>query len=161
MTSKPKRALYTVLISITVLALSQISLTQAAPDGGQVRSSLRFALPDQHGSPMKESQKHFDCLDKIYAATNLSNLEKGKHDIEFRWTDPSGDPRESTQYAFYITDEPKAKLWAWLELSRAKGAAMIQWINPAAGLEEFIGVWHVELFVDGKSLQKGEFEVSC
>ncbi len=158
-------ALYTPFLTVIIaLTFGQMSLAQAISNDhrtNRTTGSLRFTIPDQHGFPENESQKHFDCLDKIYAVTELANLDKGKHEIEFQWTGPNGASREHTKYDFYITNKPSTQLWAWLELSRAKGAAMIQWINPAAGLEEFIGVWEVELFVDGKSLKKGEFEVSC
>lgn len=124
-------------------------------------SSLRFTLSDEHGFPLEESKENFDCLDKIYAVTELSHLKSGKHAIEFKWVDPSGVAREHTNYDFYISDKPSIKLWAWLELSRAQGASMMQWLNPAAGLEEFIGQWELELLVDDKTIQQGKFEVSC
>ncbi len=124
-------------------------------------TSLRFALSDTHGFPKDDATESFDCLDKIYAITELTHFEKGKHQVEFRWLEPRGTTRERTVYDFWVRDKPSTKLWAWLELSRAKGAGMLQWLNPAAGLEEFLGSWEVRLFIDGKEYNSAGFEVSC
>jgi len=37
----------------------------------------------------------------------------------------------------------------------------LQWINPAAGMEEFIGDWTVSVKVKDKFDQKITFEVLC
>lgn len=124
-------------------------------------STLHFTLRGEHGFPSKETVKSFDCLDRIYAVTELSYFKKGEYTIEFHWVDPDGNTRETTKYDFLMRKEPKTELWGWLELSRAKGAGMIQWLNPAAGLEEFIGFWTVELVLNGKTINKGQFEVLC
>jgi len=124
-------------------------------------ASLRFALSDQHGFPLDEAKTNFDCLDKIYSVTELTGFEKGKHTVEFKWFEPNGSIQERTVYDFWVRDKPSTKLWAWLELSRARGAGMLQWLNPAAGLEEFIGNWELRLLIDGKQYNSGNFEVSC
>ncbi len=151
------------LLFIGLLLLTEIGLAKA--DSGQKEikssSSLHFTLADKHGFPSDQDRESFDCLDKIYAVTEIQGFKQGKHSIEFRWVDPEGSTRERTEYDFHVSDKPVTKLWAWLELSRARGAGIIQWLNPAAGLEEFIGEWELELFVNGKRLNKGAFEVSC
>ncbi len=126
-----------------------------------VEAELKFALSDEHGFPNNFIDHEFDCSDKIYAVTELSELQQGKRQIEFRWIDPSGKTRERTQYDFFPDEESNAKLWAWLELSPAKGAILVRWLNPAAGLEEFIGEWSLELYVDKKRVQTDEFQVAC
>ncbi len=128
---------------------------------GGAKADLIFSLSDQHGAPLDQSKENFDCSDKIYAVTNLHGFDKGKHAIEFRWSEPNGETRERTQYDFFVREEPNVKLWAWLELTRGQGAAMFQWLNPAAGLEEFIGQWSVDLLVDGEKVASNRFEVTC
>lgn len=163
MFSKLDKIVYTTLAAALVFISGSVlgATSPSAIKQSEKSASLRFTIADRHGFPFEESRNHFDCLEKIYAVSEVRNFNKGKHEIEFRWVAPDGDPREHTRYDFFVTDNPKVNLWAWLELSRAQGASMIQWINPAAGLEEFIGFWEVEIFVDGKSIKKEDFEVSC
>jgi len=119
-----------------------------------------FSLANEHGFPLQEEKQDFDCEDKIYAVVELSNFKQGKHNLSVVWTDPSDTDRERTQYDFHVR-ESKVRLWSWLILSRAKGAGMLQWINPAAGLEEFIGPWTVTVKVDNKEIEKKQLQVSC
>ena len=152
-------------MSVCCLSITPIKLhakTQHAVTKNKGSSTLFFSLSDRHGFPVGEQLTNFDCSDKIYAVTELSNFKgEDKHGIEFRWIDPHGETRERTRYDFFMRSEPTTKLWAWLELSRAKGAGMIQWLNPAAGLEEFIGEWKLELLLDGKTINNDHFEVNC
>ena len=121
-----------------------------------------FTLGDEHNAPKKqdESQEIFDCSDKIYTVVELTGFPKGKHQISVLWSDPAQTVREHTKYDFRVREED-TRLWAWLSLSRGTGAGMLQWINPAAGMEDFIGIWEIEVKIDGKTLQKENFEVSC
>lgn len=153
-----------VSMALFVAPLLFLSSNQAAAsnESEKPNATLRFSLSDnKHGFPSDEAKENFDCTDKIYAVTELQGFDKGKYTVEFRWLDPEGGTRERTQYDFFVRDQPTTKLWAWLVLHRAKGASMVQWINPAAGLEEFIGQWRLELLINGKELKQGEFEVSC
>ncbi len=151
------------LISRAALIRSSLILllTFAPQCWGATEATLRFALPDKHGFPNQEPKTHFDCSDKIYSVTEVSGLSKGRHVVSFEWIDPSSDLRENTTYDFYVRDEASTKLWAWLELSRASGAGMLQWLNPAAGLEEFIGQWDVNIIINDKKYKSSSFEVSC
>jgi hypothetical protein len=96
----------------------------------------------------------------VYSVLELTNHKLGKHRISFRWIDPSGTDRERTEYDFHVRDT-NTRLWSWLSLKRAQGAGMLQWLNPAAGLEEFIGPWTVEIRLDGKKLATQVFEITC
>ena len=63
--------------------------------------------------------------------------------------------------AFGVSDSGQTKLWAWLELAPAAGSSLIAWMNPAAGLEEFIGTWDVEVKINNRMVSKRQFEVIC
>lgn len=152
------------VFSIAFIALSSLTvgtLKASTSSAANISASLRFSLSDQHGFPLHESKTNFDCSDKIYSVTEVSGLAKGKHIIAFEWVDPSSDVRERTEYDFFVREEPTTKLWAWLELSRATGASMLQWFNPAAGLEEFIGEWDVNILIDDKKYNTSKFDISC
>ncbi|WP_147251002.1 hypothetical protein [Arenicella xantha] len=129
-------------------------------NNSEASHKLYFALPDKHAFPQQEAKTEFDCSDKIYSVIELTNFKHGRHAITIVWTDPSGTDRERTEYPFSVF-EKETRLWGWLELSRARGAGMLQWLNPAAGLEEFIGPWVATIYIDGKKLESGSFEVLC
>jgi len=120
-----------------------------------------YSLGDENKAPLTKSQTDFSCTDQIFTVAELSNYPKGKYQLSIRWIDPSDNVRENTRYPFDVTSSRITKLWAWLTLSRAKGAGILAWMNPAAGLEEFVGEWTVEVQVDNKVVNTGSFIVSC
>ncbi len=138
----------------------QLSAEPSTEETGKQAIDLYFALGDKHGFPSADRKTNFNCTDKIYAALSLANFEKKRYTVSFTWVDPNGEERERTEYPFTVT-ESTTKLWSWLSLSRARGAGMIQWINPAAGLEEFIGPWQVEIRVNNKKLVTEKVEITC
>ena len=119
-----------------------------------------FSTADKFGSPQQEAKTVFDCNDKIYAVLELEDYAIGRHQLSVTWRDPETNTREQTSYPFNFRGK-KLRLWAWLSLSRATGAAMLQWIDPAAGLEEFIGEWNVEVRINDKLLTRNQFQVNC
>ena len=155
----------TVQIKATCMLLVAFFYSQSAlPADAEIlptASNVYQALPDESGAPLREARKEFECTDKIFTIIELENFEVGQHQLSVRWIDPSGQQREHTQYPFYVRGPEEHRLWAWLLLSRATGAAMLTFINPAAGLEEFIGEWTVEVRVSNKLLDTSEFLVVC
>ena len=130
------------------------------PSANKTSHHVYFSVANEHGFPLKEERKNFDCEDKIHTVIELSNFKPGKHSLSVVWTDPSSTDRERTEYDFHVREQ-NTRLWTWLTLSRANGAGMLQWINPAAGLEEFIGPWKVVVRIDNKEIETKKFEVSC
>jgi hypothetical protein len=136
-----------------------LSLTVAHADDAESR--VYYALADETKAPLRKGESEFDCTDKIYTVLELENFAVGKHKFSVRWIDPAGQLREHTQYPFNVQNATEHRLWAWLLLSRARGAGMLTFVNPAAGLEEFIGEWKIEVRVDDKLLDSGKFNVIC
>ena len=126
-------------------------------------ASLEFNLSNKQGTPDGKVENKFDCLDKIYSVTQARFLALGKHSVEFRWVNPHGEAQEITKYDFFVntSNANGVDLWAWLKLSRGQGAGLFQWLDPATGLEEFIGEWTVELLIDGEKLAQNNFIVNC
>ncbi len=143
---------------IVLYALSLGAVAAATPS--EVSSNIYFTLGDQHDFPSKKERKYFDCTDKIFTVVELSNLPKTDYDLAIVWRDPSNTERERTEYPFKVSQD-ETRIWSWLSLSASKGASMIQWINPAAGLEEFIGPWSVEVRINNKKIATKQFEVVC
>lgn len=148
----------------TPMALASDSARSAKNNTSNSESSrssiVYFGLADQQGLPVRDENEVFDCTDKIYTVIELQGYAVGAYHLSVRWNDPSGDTREHTQYKFHVNNT-NARLWAWLSLSRAPGAGMLQWLNPAAGLEEFIGLWNVTVKINDKTIHRGDFEISC
>lgn len=148
---------------LAILAWYSPASAQAESDdlvNKEPQSTVYYALADEFNAPLKEAITDFDCTDKIFTVIELNDYPKGKYQLSVRWLDPTDGQREHTKYEFHI-NQKEVRLWAWLSLSRAQGAGMLTWINPAAGLEEFVGPWTVEVRVDDKKISDGTFEVSC
>ena len=141
------------------IVFASSTATSAAPTRS-LASNVFLTLVNEHGIPSNEVLTDFDCNDKIYSVVELENYKKGRHELSVQWIDPNDTTRENTQYPFHVLED-EVKLWAWLSLSRARGAGMLQWLNPAAGLEEFIGPWKIEVRIDGNKIATKSFEVSC
>ena len=123
-------------------------------------SKVYLALGDKHDRPLSFQKEAFDCSEKIFAVAELQKFPQGKHEFSVRWIDPAETTREHTRYPFHVNNE-STRLWSWLSLKRGAGAGMLQWLDPSAGLEEFIGPWTVEVSVDGKRLARMTMEVNC
>lgn len=107
-----------------------------------------------------QPQSIFDCDQKIVAVLLLKNYPVQLHDIVVKWMDPYGKERESTDIPTY-TSKDSIYTWSSLSLHRDVTAGMLQWINPAAGMEEFIGEWQVKVMIGDKLIQSGKFTVVC
>ena len=53
------------------------------------------------------------------------------------------------------------KLWIWLKLHRSMEAAVVAFMNPSAGMDEFIGNWELRIAIDGQPIEKKLFSVNC
>ena len=111
--------------------------------------------------PSVKPQQHFDCSEQIYTVLEMQDYPVGRYQLDVKWIDPAKNIRERTQYPFSVGASGDTKLWAWLALSRAPGAGMIAWLNPAAGLEEFVGTWDVEVKIDNRLVSTLHFDVVC
>ncbi len=122
--------------------------------------NVYLSLANEFGAPTTEKLEHFDCSDKIYVVAELSHYPVGEHQLSVKWIDPNQTTRETTNYPFFVR-QSSTRIWAWLSLSRGAGAGILQWIDPAAGLEEFIGEWKGDLRINGKQIAENRFEVNC
>jgi hypothetical protein len=133
--------------------------TAAKLDESVIRTYLAPLGANQQPSSTK--REHFDCSEQIFTVVELSQYPIGKHHLAVKWIDPGRGVREHTQYPFGVGKSGQTKLYAWLELTRSAGAGLVAWMNPAAGLEEFVGTWDVEIKIDNRLVATRQFEVSC
>ncbi len=112
-------------------------------------------------NPKSEPQQGaFNCDDQIFLNIKFANHQPKLHQINIDWIDPNGTEREKNSFPFFVT-EKESLAWASLKLHRSVGAGMLQWVNPAAGMEEFIGEWTVNVTVSDLLTQQLSFEVLC
>lgn len=151
------------IVAFLCLAITNFSVdAQSADKQTQRTARVFYSLGDENNVPLTKPITDFDCTDQIFTTVELNNYPKGKYQLSISWIDPNDDVRENTRYPFHVNNSKSiTKLWAWLSLSRAKGAGVLAWMNPAAGLEEFIGQWKVEVRVDNKLVNTGNFVVRC
>lgn len=151
------------IVAFLCLYFTNFSVNAQSVDTQKDRTArVYYSLGDENNVPLTKPVEDFDCTDQIFTTVELNNYTKGKYQLSISWIDPNDDVRENTRYPFQVNSSKRiTKLWAWLSLSRAKGAGVLAWINPAAGLEEFIGQWKVEVRVDNELVNTGNFVVRC
>jgi len=167
--------------SLALAARSQAQLgnekISAAPN------SEVFMSADVEG---RQRSVQFDCHDGIYIHGVLSGFfprskaeignenkrilrsaqndnknfshEDGKHEAYAVWFRPDGREQDRANYAFEGTD---ARFWFWLRLSPSFGGKFLKPIDPSYGMDEFIGLWRVDLYLDGKVVATKVFYVAC
>ena len=127
---------------------------------------IYLTAEENQGVPLNEPTDDFSCSDKIFAVLDVKDPELDdsnttqKHTLEALWRDPNGEDREHTEYEFNVVNG-QARVWVWLKLSRSAEAALVQFVNPSAGMDAFIGTWELRLFIDGEQIDKRNFEVLC
>lgn len=121
---------------------------------------------ENSGVPLSEPTTEFACSDKIYAVVEVNDPElKGQNTtknllLQAVWRDPHQQDREHTEYNFSLFNG-HARVWVWLKLNRSSESALVQFINPSAGMDEFIGEWQLRLKIDGELIDKRKFAVLC
>lgn len=107
---------------------------------------------------LKLDKERYDCDDTISAGLLLDSEIRASQGVQFRWIAPTGH----TQDTSYIEgNRASIEYNAWLKLNRPTGASLISWLEPAAGLLNFIGDWKVQASVDGNVVVEKTFTVEC
>ena len=115
---------------------------------------------DSNNRPIQTTDIFFSCSDRIYAMVTIEDLPKDLQVIAVDWLDPGGRQREHTMHEFRHFGY-RQQMWAWLTLHPPRGAIAVRLFNPSFGMQEFIGMWTVRVYINGKLLGKTEFEVLC
>ncbi len=131
-----------------------------APVLADANYSIFLTSQARDGVPLAEPATEFGCSDRIYAVVTAKGLSKTQHELEAVWRDPHGKERERTRYPFLVRYDEE-RLWVWLKLHRSPDAALVQFMNPSAGMDEFVGDWNIKFFVDGKLVDQRDFRVIC
>lgn len=148
----------------TFKTLFSTSLVLAFTFGGSVSAAgnhhVYFTAMESNGVPVQQPATEFSCSDKIFAVIELSGLSREKHRLDAVWRDPQGKDREFTEYEFQAHND-RERIWVWLKLHRPAEAALVSFINPSAGMDEFIGKWELRVAIDNKPIETKNFSVVC
>ena len=138
------------------------STEKASQDSTKLNSEVAEPVADVFLTlnPKEPAQTSFSCDDQIYLTIKFANHQPKLHQINISWKDPNDQERENNSFPFFVTQK-ESVAWASLKLHRSVGAGMLQWVNPAAGMEEFIGQWTVNVKVGSLVNETKEFEVLC
>lgn len=144
--------------------LLAVVLWTALPTAALAQDSYKVYLTAKANAevPLQEPMETFACSDRIYGVLEVNQPDggTGQRTLHATWRNPAGDDQEVTRYDFQVT-KGYARVWIWLKLHRSGEAAIVQFMNPTAGMEEFIGMWELHVKVDGDTVAKKTFEVIC
>ncbi len=149
--------MFKIILASLVLFTQLISGTATANKPG-IHTYLTALEED--GVPTHKSSLDFACQDRIFAVLELDAKPGTHHKLVFLWQDPAGKVREKTQYPFTALHRHN-RVWAWLKLSGGTGSVFMKWLDPNAGLDEFIGDWVIKFRLDGREVDSKRFQVLC
>ncbi len=135
--------------------LSAPGFAQTGPD-----YSIHLTAKTDDGVPSDEASTEFGCTEQIYAVLTLTGLPRRRHDLEAVWRDPHGKDREHTKYPFTVRYDQE-RIWVWLKLHRSTESSLVQFVDPSAGMEGFVGEWRVTFHLDGELIGEQLFNVIC
>lgn len=137
-----------------------LSALVSFPASSSAPHSVYLTAVESEGVPVPKPASEFSCSDKIYAVIEFSGLTKETHKLDAVWRDPHGKDREFTEYEFQA-HSGQERIWVWLKLHRPAEAAIVSFLNPSAGMDEFIGKWELHLAIDDKPFETKSFNVLC
>jgi len=106
----------------------------------------------------RQRSDKFDCHENIYIHGVFSGLKAVKHEAYAVWFRPDGREQDRASYA---VEGANARFWFWLRLSPSFGGKLLKPIDPSYGMDEFIGLWKVDLYLDEKVIATKVFFVAC
>jgi|GEM_PF-1118132 len=109
--------------------------------------------------PANKDRK-FDCSDVIYLFVESASTNALGAELKAIWTDPAGKDRVTARREF---QRGEGGYWSWsgLQLNRPAGASIMRLVDPAAGMDAFIGEWTVRVVVNDRNITTLTFDVLC
>jgi len=105
-------------------------------------------------------ERQFDCSDVIYLFVESASTNALAAELKAVWSDPAGKDRVTARREF---QRGEGGYWSWsgLQLNRPAGASIMRLVNPAAGMDAFIGEWSVQVVVNDRKITTLTFDVLC
>ncbi len=113
-----------------------------------------------NSQPAHSNITEYNCSDRIYLVVEAIGLTEGLHKLVVKWINPVNEQQELTNFTFNANPS-YTRIWAWLQLHGPTGAVLGQMFDPSFGMEDFIGGWHTEVYIDNKKIFDLPFNVIC
>ena len=116
------------------------------------------------GDGKVQSTTRFDCSDSIYVFIQSETPRDHRSTVEARWFNPSGDLVKSGERGFEPMNGGGQYAWDGVDIEAGGDAfsnLLGSMFDPAAGYEDAIGQWRVDLQVDGYAMPSVHVEVLC
>ncbi len=111
-----------------------------------------------------EAATRFDCSDSIYVFVQSGIPRDPRSTVEARWSNPSGRLVKAGERAFEPLQSGGEYAWDGIDIEAGGDAfsnMLSAMFDPAAGYEDAIGEWRIEVSVDGTDHSTLSVEVLC
>ena len=145
-----------------IIATSSIGFTSTvyAKESEATEVQVFLTKGTNENQPGTNPQSKFLCTDTIYAILDGNWPRDTDHKFEAYWTNPQGDQQEYSRHKFKAYGD--TRVWIWFRLHRGDDNAMSRIFGLSEdSMQEFIGNWKVDFYVDGKKVSRFNFSVVC
>ena len=104
-------------------------------------------------------QQFYDCSEKVQLTMDFANIPAGYNEVVVNWFRPDGTIQETTTIP--LGEATSQRTSSWISLKPAQGAGVFRWLDPSAGMSDFIGPWQAIVFLNGTQVSTAEFAVDC
>lgn len=140
---------------VTVLCMASGGVKASTP-------TYNVYLTTQANGTIEAANKdrQFDCSDVIYLFVESASTNALAAQLKAVWSDPAGKDRVTARREF---QRGEGGYWSWsgLQLNRPAGASIMRLVDPAAGMDAFIGEWTVRVAVNDRTITTLNFDVLC
>lgn len=108
-----------------------------------------------------ESDAVVDCRGRINAFLTFAEPLAGRHLLEGVWTLPDGAPGAHAKVPLDYPPEGRRTAELWLELDGGTGGPVGGVLGGGPGRGEFNGRWRLEVRLDGTTVLRTSFQMTC
>jgi hypothetical protein len=107
-----------------------------------------------------DAGESFDCSERIWGVVRVNGLPTGDNRLVIHWVSPHEERFLARPITKRVRDSnADVYISAFLELENSLN--LVSFMDPAAGLEPYIGEWNAELFSNGVRVDGAPFNVIC
>ncbi len=146
---------------LTIFIAYLLGIASLPSLAGQTNTAkITLTKGTEDNQPSKAPKSEYLCTDTIYATLRGTWPTNSEHKFEAYWTNPQGKQQEHSKQSF--TAYGSTRVWMWLRLHRGGDNAMSRMFGLAEdSMQEFVGTWKVDFYIDGKKVNRQTFSVVC
>lgn len=146
-----------------IMATCSIGFSVAilAKESEEVQVQIFLTKGTDDNQPGVNPQSKFLCTDTIYAILDGNWPRNTDHKFEAYWINPQGEQQEHSHHKFKAS-YGKTRVWIWFRLHRGSDNAMSRLFGLSEdSMQEFVGKWKVDFYLDGKKVSRSHFYIAC